>query len=109
LATNRPHLSTCQFNNEQLKQWILINFFTQKCLLHTATCLKATSVNTGCQCSRSLVGDSSNETAGRLDSVSNRDRCYDFLNIFAKKMRNMAFLAQNKAKLCQTIDHNIGF
>jgi hypothetical protein len=33
------------------------------------------------------------------------DRCYDFLNIFAK----MAFLTQNKAtNIMQNFDHNIG-
>jgi hypothetical protein len=30
------------------------------------------------------------------------DRCYDFLNIFAEKFcKKLAFLAQNKAKLCK--------
>jgi hypothetical protein len=30
-----------------------------------------------------------------------RDRCYDFKNIFAKKLQKIgAFLTQNKAKLC---------
>jgi hypothetical protein len=32
------------------------------------------------------------------------DRCYDFLNIFAKKSANqLAFLTQNKAKLCKFV------
>jgi hypothetical protein len=32
-----------------------------------------------------------------------RDRCYDFLNIFAEKFcaKNWCFFAQNKAKLCK--------
>jgi hypothetical protein len=57
------------------------------------------------------------------------DRCYDFLNIFAKKFgKKLSFLTQNKAKLCKILvveknaifctklakiaencDHNIGF
>jgi hypothetical protein len=33
-----------------------------------------------------------------------RDRCYDFKNIFAKKFREkLAFLTQNKAKLCKIL------
>jgi hypothetical protein len=34
-----------------------------------------------------------------------RDRCYDFLNIFAKKFceKKSAFLTQNKAKLCKIL------
>jgi hypothetical protein len=33
-----------------------------------------------------------------------RDRCYDFLNIFAEKFsEKMAFLARNKAKLCKIL------
>jgi hypothetical protein len=33
---------------------------------------------------------------------TNWDRCYDFFNIFAKKIgEKMAFLTQNKAKLCK--------
>jgi hypothetical protein len=32
------------------------------------------------------------------------DRCYDFLNIFAEKIsEKMAFLTQNKAKLCKIL------
>jgi hypothetical protein len=32
------------------------------------------------------------------------DRCYDFKNIFAKKSaKKLAFLSQNKAKLCKKI------
>jgi hypothetical protein len=35
---------------------------------------------------------------------ANRDRCYDFKNIFAKKFgKKMAFLAQNKGKLCKML------
>jgi hypothetical protein len=31
-----------------------------------------------------------------------RDRCYDFVNIFAKKIaKKLAFLTRNKAKLCK--------
>jgi hypothetical protein len=41
---------------------------------------------------------------------SPRDRCYDFLNIFAEKFseRN-GVLSQNKAKFWKKVDHNIGF
>jgi hypothetical protein len=32
------------------------------------------------------------------------DRCYDFLNIFAKKtVKHLAFLSQNKAKVCKNL------
>jgi hypothetical protein len=32
------------------------------------------------------------------------DRCYDFLNILAEKFsKKMAFLTQNKAKLCKNL------
>jgi hypothetical protein len=38
------------------------------------------------------------------------DRCYDFSNIFAKKLEKyLAFLTQIKAKLCKKIDHSLGF
>jgi hypothetical protein len=38
-----------------------------------------------------------------------RDRCYDFLNIFAEKFcEKMAFLTQNKAKFLKKVNHNIG-
>jgi hypothetical protein len=39
-----------------------------------------------------------------------RDRCYDFLKYFRQKNgQKMAFLTQNKAKLCKNLKYNIGF
>jgi hypothetical protein len=36
--------------------------------------------------------------------VQSRDLCYDFLNIFAKKFgKKLAFLTQNKAKICKIL------
>jgi hypothetical protein len=33
-----------------------------------------------------------------------RDRCYDFVNIFAEKFsKKLAFLTQNKAKICKIL------
>jgi hypothetical protein len=43
------------------------------------------------------------KTLGRIDEA-------DFKNIFAEKnCEKLAFLTQNKAKLCKNFDHNIGF
>jgi hypothetical protein len=40
----------------------------------------------------------------RTDVHQIRDRCYDFKNIFAQKVANkLAFLTQNKAKLCKIL------
>jgi hypothetical protein len=37
-----------------------------------------------------------------------RDRCYDFLNIFAKKIsKKLAFLTRNKSKFFQNFDRNV--
>jgi hypothetical protein len=39
-----------------------------------------------------------------------RDRCYGFLNIFAEKFcKKMAFLTQNKAKLCKILTITLVF
>jgi hypothetical protein len=39
-----------------------------------------------------------------LIKIDSRDRCYDFLNIFAKKSaKKLASLTQNKAKLCENL------
>jgi hypothetical protein len=39
-----------------------------------------------------------------MHSRVTRDRCYDFLNIFAKKIgKKLAFLNQNKAKLSKIL------
>jgi hypothetical protein len=38
------------------------------------------------------------------------DRCYDFLNIFAKKFgKKLAFLTQNKAELCKILNITLVF
>jgi hypothetical protein len=38
------------------------------------------------------------------DKMTTRDRCYDFLNIFAEKFsKKMAFFTQNKAKLRKSL------
>jgi hypothetical protein len=40
----------------------------------------------------------------RRSERATRDRCYDFLKIFAKKFsKKLAFLTQNKAKLCKIL------
>jgi hypothetical protein len=41
----------------------------------------------------------------RTNRPRNWDRCYDFINIFAEKKsaKKLAFLAQNKAKLCKML------
>jgi hypothetical protein len=37
-------------------------------------------------------------------TIAIRDRCYDFQNIFAKKFgKKLAFITQNKAKLCKNL------
>jgi hypothetical protein len=38
--------------------------------------------------------------------IGSRDRCYDFLNIFADKL---VFLTQNKSFFMQNFDRTIGF
>jgi Tfp pilus assembly protein PilN len=37
------------------------------------------------------------------------DRCYDFLNSFAKNLAKMAFLTQNKAKLFENLSITLVF
>jgi hypothetical protein len=40
----------------------------------------------------------------RDQNVDPRDRCYDFLNIFAEKFgKKLAFLTENKTKLCKVL------
>jgi hypothetical protein len=54
----------------------------------------------------SLLGKTPSEKLGAsfIDTSVARDRCYDFLNIFAEKFgEKMAFLTQNKAKLCKNM------
>jgi hypothetical protein len=46
----------------------------------------------------------------RFLAYQTRDRCYDFLNIFAEKFcETFAFFAQTPASFCKNCDHNIGF
>jgi hypothetical protein len=46
----------------------------------------------------------------KIERLEFRDRCYDFLNIFAEKFsKKLAFFAQTSASFCKHFDHNNGF
>jgi hypothetical protein len=45
----------------------------------------------------------------QLESVLSWDRCYDFLNIFAKKFsKKIGVFGSKQSQILKKIDHNIG-
>jgi predicted secreted acid phosphatase len=58
------------------------------------------STERSCAANKASDGETGNKNSDQKFAASvTRDRCYDFLNIFAEKFcEKMAFLAQNKAK-----------